>query len=184
MFEYLKRNKEWIFSGIGVFFIVSLLSLGKSLFFSSDYGEVDPHSSVSKNVDLPKKSFSPVTLDELIYTLSDQNITKLQRIDFLKIHEGRYVKWDGIVENVEQAFGSDHESNILVVYRPVSQKEKTLPDLFTASFPYTAKNDLSALSSGDYIEFEGKLTILSPDTFPTPSIQNCVLLKHDKSKKP
>ena len=85
---------------------------------------------------------------------------------------------------MEQSFSFNEKSDIIIVYRPVSQKKESLPDLFAATFPYTEREDLKALSNGDYIEFEGELSVHRSGASLSPSVINCVLLKHEIPKKP
>ncbi len=192
MYEYLRRNKEWLFSGIGVVLLLVVISSFKSVLFDSggrdrdtldvvsEAGNVVQEFTVSSTHKVTQKSPSPVTLEEFYGVLISKTITELQRQNFIGKHEGRVVRWQGIVENVQQLSSTDDSSDIIVVYRPVSQKNESLPDLFTALFPFAAKGDMSSLARGDYIEFEGTLEILSRETFPSPSLSNCTLLKHEK----
>jgi hypothetical protein len=189
MYEYIKHNKEWLFSGIGVVVILGILSFLKFAFFDSGARDQGTHVlHQGKPADAPKKtnitqdSFSPITLEEFIDILANKNITGLQRQDFIKKHEGRIVRWRGIVDNVTQTSSADPEGDIIVIYRPITQKGENLPDLFAARFPFTARQYLSSFSQGDYIEFEGKLRILSRETSPSPALSNCVLLKYVRAK--
>ena len=172
MFTFLKDNKQWLFSGIGVAIIMVVGSLVARFLF-----EHLGSSTSSKRIGI---SQSPLTLEEFDRVRKDKALTELQIQDFMKKHKGRIVKWQGIVCNVEQSNPDYAKSDIYVVYRPISQKHVSMPDVFVARFPYTAKDDLFSLSEGDQIEFEGKLEITSSGRDYKASVYGCTLLRHEK----
>ncbi len=193
MYEYLKRNKEWIFSGIGVAVIIAGITVVRLAFFDShnksaitensykqEILEEQPQSTIINGESEKPAKRSPVTIDEFNAMLKNETITELQRQEFIKKHTGRIIKWEGIVVNVKPLFSNDEETEIMVVYMPVSKANNNLPDLLTAAFPHTAKSDLAALAEGDLIEFEGKLEILSTGDSRYPSARDCVLLRYEK----
>jgi len=180
MLTFLKENKQWLFSGIGV----AIIMVGGAMvkWFVFDHRGEPPGSST--NIRESSKQRSLLTLEEFDRMRKDKALTELQLQDFIKKHEGRIVKWQGIVCGVEQSNLENAKSSIYVVYRPISQKDVSMPDLFTAEFPYTAKDDLFVLSEGDQIEFEGKVTFRSSSSRHnydySASLHDCSLLRYEK----
>ena len=85
MYDFLKRNKEWLFSGIGVVVVVGVISLFKSVLFDSGGRDHNTPSVVSKTGKEARESLSPVTLQEFHEVLINKTLTELQRMTFLKI---------------------------------------------------------------------------------------------------
>jgi hypothetical protein len=180
MISFIKKNKEWLFSGVGVVILVSLFSLLRLIFLPSTNTPVTERANEPSGPKASQISRSPVTLEDIHQVLGDKSLTKLQRDEFLNKHKGRLVKWNGIVDSVNQSFSGSGTGDIVIVYRPISQGGESLPDLYAASFPHTSKEELVQLSEGDTIEFEGILEISFPTTSPSPSIRNSVLLRYQK----
>jgi hypothetical protein len=129
-------------------------------------------------------SRSPLPLEELVRRLKAPTLTRLQRDDSLSKHDGRIITWEGLVSDVAHSDPANPSSNLCVTFYALSQKGSPAPDLFIAMFPRTAKSDLSDLSGGDEIEFEGKLEFTSSGGSYEVSVTQCTLLRHEKRVEP
>lgn len=99
-----------------------------------------------------------VSIDEVINTLTDKNLTNLQRSQFVKRHNGQYVQWGVCVKDVSKSFQRDPLSDIFLIFIPVSQKEEHFPKIIIASFSHSAEADLASLGEGDIVNIGGKLS--------------------------
>lgn len=183
MLAYLKENKQWLFSGIGVVAITVAVTLVKRYVFDHEREQPTNSTHIQASSEQTHILRSPLTLEEFERVRDDTTLTELQRQDFMK-HEGRVVRWRVTVADVVQSYPGDLKSDICVVFRHISQKDFNPTHHYVASFPYTARDDLFILSEGDLIEFEGKLKISSSAGSYRGTVEDCTLLRHEKQKEP
>lgn len=119
---------------------------------------------------------SELLLDEVLRTLSNKNLTSLQKAQFRRRTEGKSLRWKVIVREVKQPQETLPNGNILVIFIPPSQAEKSFPDVLAASFPSTAETDLASLHRGDVISIQGRLQFLSLGESFSPTLEDCELL--------
>lgn len=111
------------------------------------------------------------TLDEVLRTLEDDRLTNLQKTHFRRRTEGTTTRLDVIVREVTPS-----GDNILVVFIPLSQAEKSGPDILIAEFPASAESDLASVRPGDLASIKGTLSYRSVGFSHDPSLKDCELL--------
>ena len=108
----------------------------------------------------------PFTIDQVLHTLADAQLTDLQKADFRRRHQDRIVYWEGVVESVSELNEGQEDSPILVIISPISEKEELFHNLVSVSFSGLARRDLLELRKRDIIGFEGKLDFSSSSNQP------------------
>ena len=100
-----------------------------------------------------------IPLDRVIEILKDGTQTDLQKADFCKRHNGQKVEWKGYVDFVGFLDNRMDSKEIILKFRPESQREESSPTLVIASFPLSAKKDLFDIRKADLIKAQGMLYI-------------------------
>jgi hypothetical protein len=120
-----------------------------------------------------------VSMDDVLAMLVSESLTELQKSQFIRRNNGAHVQWSGIVVEVTPMWKNDPNSEILVLFRSISQKDKTFPEIVVARFNSSSEPDLAGLSSGDFIVIEGILQF--PDLkIDKPSLEDAKLISFKK----
>ncbi len=129
-------------------------------------------TSAEKAPEQLPQDYSPTSAEIILSTLKDKDLTDLQRNNFMKRHEGRIVRWEGIMLDIKSYQSDDAES--IMVFRLPSD-ESSIPEMITATFSSDASDDLSDIRKGQKVVIQGNLEFV--DSYrPSPSIRNARLI--------
>ena len=87
-FNFIKNNKEWLFSGIGVVLIVGIITGFRDGIFQND-----KHNDDNKYENSKLNGKSDISLDELIITINSKELTELQKANIYTEHNEKIVIW-------------------------------------------------------------------------------------------
>ncbi len=121
-------------------------------------------------LELIDENFSRITIEQVFDTIKNEDITEVQRNDFLRQNKDKTVIWTGVVASVMQQW--DDGDSLVLVY-PVNGDKFDLADL---TFPYKSKGTIIDLNKNDKITLKGKFTYSLSAVNPTISLEECILL--------
>jgi hypothetical protein len=116
MIDLLLKNKEWLFSGVGVVIIVGIFALLRRRFSGTkDPGQTvvvrletpqSPRVSIEKTTssEIPVRRTAPITLLQIHETL--RNAPPLQREELREHYKGLYVEWDAYLSSASKEGGN------------------------------------------------------------------------------
>lgn len=110
---------------------------------------------IKDDSEIVKVDFSPITHKGFFDKISDDNLTDLQKDQFLKQHLGRKVEWEGFVQRVDN--GTDSEGFEHVVYITPILNMNSKFDMTGCWFSAKHKRDLLALEKGQRAVVSGIL---------------------------
>jgi len=103
----------------------------------------------------PKILKSPISLQDWLSTVSNEEQTDLQKSEFIKKHKGKIVVWEGYVHSVKEANVEQMKYSLALDSRKNS-KNKILN--YTLVFlPETENTNLINLNKGDFVRVKGLL---------------------------
>jgi hypothetical protein len=154
--EFLKKNKEWIFSGIGVFILGGILS--GYLFLTKDSTKkqspdttltIITHENskpLSNNVSKTDKFIDSLTPDGINEALKKAPI--VQRNEIIKHYIGIPVKWEGELMDVHET----NNNNFYILLCPIKSKTYIKFNININNYP-----GFALLKEGHLIKVEGKI---------------------------
>lgn len=110
----------------------------------------------AKDVTYEGSNGAGLSFREVLDTLSDRRLSKLQLQKFVTENKGRLVTWKVRVMEVTPAFESMDDSDIYVIFNPL-KSDKTIREVSLAKFGREKESELSALSEGDIAIIQGNL---------------------------
>ncbi|MFC1818220.1 hypothetical protein ACFL0B_03910 [Thermodesulfobacteriota bacterium] len=127
MLKYLIDNKEWIFSGIGVFLLATVVGIIQYILKRKRVGSlkddkiINEQSFNERTKDktlINKVEFTNITVKNIIDKL--HNTPPFQRDTLSNNYKGLKVRWEGKLWNVEKETYTDKsEKTVRVVFHPI-----------------------------------------------------------------
>lgn len=115
MIEFIIKNKEWIFSGVGVAVIAALYYIVKYIFIKKSTRDI-LDTEDNKNYQVPD-NYHPISLRNALEEISSQHTTDLQKDGFAKNLVGKTVRWKGKVHSISPIIKNDKEIGyFLIIY--------------------------------------------------------------------
>lgn len=115
----------------------------------------------------PPPGDSPIAIDTVFEILKNDELTDLQKSEFLKKHIGKIVTWTGYLHSLRE----DKEvERCFLEFQPVSQIAESTHNLVTAIFSQSEKGFLVDVNMRDWVKIRGKLHI---DDTGTVSLNYC-----------
>jgi hypothetical protein len=174
----VRKNKEWLFSGIGAVVLLALFSEVKTLIVPQVNTQGPRPTSTKQS--LPSNEPRPLLKwEDVNEILKDSSLTKLQRDQYISRQEGKRVLCEGYIRDIQTLGGSD--ADIVVIVAPEWSDHSK--HLFTATFYATSKDDLLLLHPGDWIQLEGTLRFSSLGFDKTPSVRDCDILTFRRGQR-
>lgn len=158
MIKWILENKEWVFSGIGVF-ILGFLIVGVRKLFVKKKTTVNTQSNQTIKSDTDTEKIKTIESEQqkIIKNLTPEavvnavkSVPPLQRKDVAKHYKGIRVQWSGTVENIMELSSS---SDVFISLR--SNESKYVSIAFTVN-PANHKG-LSLINIGHTINVEGDI---------------------------
>ena len=117
MFEYVLKNKEWIFSGIGVFFLAGIIGIIRYFFKHRKKEEVPATPEMTSNLIMGhsdnRNSKNIINTENLVperIKEALQSVPLLERENIAYQYKGIQVQWEGDVYSAERT----HSGNIKI----------------------------------------------------------------------
>lgn len=180
--DFIRQNKEWIFSGVGGALLISLVpwlfKLIKSFCKRKVFCKQKDSSRITETDKDNHPERSAISAKEFFEQTNDPAKTLLQQKEYRDKFLGSEVEWEGYVTSVAHAQTSGGYGDTISIF---FQLEKGLADnrnTIFAEFSISAKNDLLELSRGDFVVIKGILSLFGSNKIM--SLKNCTLLKFMK----
>lgn len=126
-----------------------------------------------------KNKFISLSFDEVSRTLSNEDLTDLQKTQFAERNGGERVQWQGIVGNVQRESEADAKSNVFVVFTNGAHPLKS-SDYAICSFPNSRENEAMQLSKGDAVDVSGTLSFSRLALDYSANLNDCELINFSK----
>ncbi len=158
MVEFIIKNKEWLFSGIGVFLIAGVFALLKVLLKKKRQASSKPFPSTDRGLDSgnPYPTTASVVRSEKISPDGIRSaycsVPLLQRPDVARQYHGLRVKWEGNLYSVEMM--SNGKAKIEIKWA-----DSTFGIFFTVDS--SKYEGLGILERGDILTVEGRIEDVS-----------------------
>ena len=102
------------------------------------------------------KEWDPVTFQEYLLGIKNQNLTDIQRDEFIKSHNQRRVKWEGYVLDVSEASVSTGEVCVSLAPEDIRSR-RFFGNFALAFFRGGPRRELLALEKGQRVQVSGVL---------------------------
>ncbi len=180
--NYIIENKDWIFSGIGIF-IISVIIYAVKFFIKNKSSHesslpLNIHSLPKENNNLPnsqvgRKIDSPINNDLTTLNILDEikNTPLLQQKDLIKSYIGQNINWETQISSITE-IGKNKVTLQLNTHAQITSKPKGE----TYSLIYCNVNlnnypELRMMKIGANITIEGKIDMIKPPKFDVSDVK-------------
>ena len=156
MLDYIERNKEWIFSGVGIAIIVAIYKLMSSLMLKKGPKPLKEPPHIAEHT--IRQTTSPVrglTVEGIIDQI--QSAPPYQKEAIAKNFEGIHVKWEGKIWDIgKPLFGEPGSNDVVVEVHPGESIRQIRFTVSVDKYP-----ELKVLKRGDQIGVSGTIKACS-----------------------
>lgn len=129
MLKYLIENKEWIFSGIGVFLLAAGISIIRFYLNRRKTKKENKENSTKEQITIEKVEGNNTTnaleiSNITVKTIIDEihNVPPFQRDAASENYNGIKVRWEGKLWNVEKVYSSNKlTQTVRVIFHPIRE---------------------------------------------------------------
>jgi hypothetical protein len=150
--DYIQRNKEWIFSGVGISIIGAVFALGRHLLSRKRPNPVqDPSTAVQHAIEKTTRASPGLSVERIVEEI--HSAPPYQKEAVAKSFNGIHVDWKGTIWDVENPLFGEPGSNEVEVHLRTGESLHQI--LFTASVDKYP--ELKILKRGEQIGVSGTI---------------------------